>query len=397
MDGAARGPRTSARLEGLTEPGTLRFSAMASQRKAAGERMISLGLGEPAFATPAHIIDATADAMRRGYTRYSPAPGLPDLRAAIAEKLKRENGLDYTADEILVTPGAKNALHLALTGLLSAGDEVVNILPCYPSYEPLVALAGPGVAVKRVTLTEDRYALPLDEIERALTPKTRVLLYNSPHNPAGRAFPENEVRALAALLAGRDTWLISDEIYEALSWGGVAHFSPAAIPAMRERTIVVSGFSKTYSMTGWRIGYLAAPRALAAALGRFHAQINTNTCTFVQHGALAALRGPRDHLDAFNRDVRSNAEYLVNALRDVPLVRLPPPDGGMFALVDIRATRLASEEFSVRLLERTGVATTPGVVFGAEGYVRISLANLVEETRLGVDLFAAFVREIAGS
>src|SRR5262245_21508108 len=242
--GAVPPSRTSARLDGLAEPGTLRFSAMASKRKAAGERMISLGLGEPAFPTPAHIIEATCEAMRRGFTRYSPAPGLPDLRAAIADKLRRENGLDYAADEIIVTPGAKNALHLALTGLLSPGDEVLNILPCYPSYEPLVALAGPGVTVKRVTLTEDRYALPLADIERALTPKTRVLLYNSPHNPTGRAFPESEVRALAALLAGRDTWLVSDEIYEALSWGGVAHFSPAAVPAIRDRTIVVSGFSK---------------------------------------------------------------------------------------------------------------------------------------------------------
>jgi aspartate aminotransferase len=383
------------RLDQITESETLRFSARAGELKAQGRRILSLGLGEPQFPTPPHIVEATYKAMKDGLTRYSNPYGLPDLRAAIAEKLRAENGLDYAVDEILVAPGAKNALHMVFSGLLTPGDEVVNIVPCYVSYDALFTLAGPGVTVKNVWLREDDYGLDLEALARAFSPRTRLVVYNSPHNPSGRVFAHDEIRALASLAIQHDCLLVSDEIYEALVFGSTPHLSPAAVEGMRERTIVINGFSKTFAMTGWRIGYLAAPKPLVKKLAAFQSHTNTNTCTFVQKGALAALKGPLEHVAAFRSSLGKNADTLCHRLTGVPNVRCPRPDGGLFALLDTRAIGMGSDELCLRLVEETGVATTPGVAFGAEGFVRVSLANTVEETTTGIDLLADFLRGLS--
>lgn len=383
------------RLEGLAISGTMRFSAMASQRKAAGQRIISLGLGEPSIPTPPHIVEAAYDAMKKGFTRYSLPGGIPELRAAIAEKLARENGLAYAPEEIVVTPGAKNALHVALSTLLRPGDEVVNILPSFVSYDPLIAIAGPGVTVRYARLTEPDHRLDLASLEAAFTPRTRLLLYNSPHNPTGRVFDETEIRGLCELCRRHGCFIVSDEIYERLIYTGRRHLSPAAVEEMRDLTVVVNGFSKAYAMTGWRIGYLAAPRELVKQFEKFQSHVNTNTCTFVQKAAVAALQGPQDHLDAYRELLGKNREALMRAMKSQSSLECPAPEGGLFAMASLRATGLDSEEFCVRLLEATGVGTTPGGVFGAEGFVRISLASSLEETREGIELLMSFARGLS--
>jgi aspartate aminotransferase len=381
------------RLDGLTSSGTLRFGARARELREQGRHIYSLGLGEPRIATPDHIIEATYAAMKDGLTRYSSSPGLPELRQAIKEKLFAENGLNYEIDEIVVTPGAKAALHLTLSALARVGDEVVNLVPAYVSYEPLAHLAGPGVRVKNVPLRTVDHRLDEEALDEALSPRTRLILYNSPHNPTGRVFSRSDIEALAQRCVERDILLVSDEVYEALNYGNIPHISPATLPGMRERTIVVNGFGKAFAMTGWRIGYMAAPQRLLDGVLKMHSHTNTNTCTFVQMGALAALRGPQDHLLALCEALRRNRDYLMTALAKQSLLSVSPPDGGLFAFADIRKTGLPSEEVCVRLLEETGVAITPGGAFGAEGFARISLANTEEETRAGINRLVALIQE----
>jgi len=384
----------TSRLDRITESETLRFSARAGELKAQGRRIYSLGLGEPQFPTPPHIVEATHQAMKAGLTRYSSALGLADLRTAIAKKLRTENALEYAPDEILVAPGAKNALHMVLSGFLRPGDEVINIVPCYVSYDALFTLAGPDVTVRNVPLRRADYALDLEALARAFSPATRLVVYNSPHNPTGRVFTHEEIRGLAALVRRHGCLLVTDEIYEALVFGATSHLSPAAVEGMRERTIVINGFSKTFAMTGWRIGYLAADKRWIQKLAAFQSHTNTNTCTFVQKGALAALQGPMVHIAAFRESLARNAAYLCERLAEIPEVRCPRPEGGLFGLVDVRALGIGSDELCLRLIEETGVAMTPGVAFGAEGTVRVSLANTVEETTAGIDLFVEFLRKL---
>ena len=381
------------RLDGLTVSGTVRFAAKARELREAGRRIYSLGFGEPSIPTPPHIIEATYAAMKEGLTRYSNSPGLPELRQAITEKLLAENGLAYEADEIVVTPGAKNALHLAMSSLLRTGDEVVNLVPAYVSYEPIARLAGPGVVVKSVPLRTADHRLDAGALDAALGPRTRMILYNSPHNPTGRVFPQADIEALAERCVERDLLLVSDEIYEALNYGETQHVSPATLDGMRERTIVVNGFSKAFAMTGWRIGYMAAPRELLGGVLKMHSHTNTNTCTFIQKGAVAALRGPQDHLPALRDSLRRNRDHLMRAIAGQSLLAVSPPEGGLFAFADIRKAGMASEEFCVRLLDETGVALTPGSVFGVEGFARVSLANTEEETVAGIDRLVSFAQE----
>jgi aspartate aminotransferase len=381
------------RLDGLSVSGTVRFAAKARELQEAGRRVYSLGFGEPSIPTPPHIIEATYAAMKEGLTRYSNSPGLPDLRLAIAAKLRAENGLAYEADEIVVTPGAKNALHLTLSSLTRVGDEVVNLVPAYVSYEPIARLAGPGVVVKNVPLRTTDHRLDEAALDAALSERTRMILYNSPHNPTGRVFPRADVEALARRCVERDMLLVSDEIYEALNYGETPHVSPASLPGMRERTITVNGFSKAFAMTGWRIGYLAAPRELLGGILKMHSHTNTNTCTFIQKGALAALQGPQTHLQELRDALRRNRDHLMAALAGQSLLSASPPEGGLFAFADIRRAGLPSEEFCLRLLDETGVALTPGSVFGVEGFARVSLANTEEETVAGIDRLVAFARE----
>lgn len=356
----------------------LRFSGLARQMNSRGERIISLGLGEPGFPTPPEVIEAAAAAMRQGMTRYSNPFGLMELRQAIAAKLAGENGIQASPDDIMVTPGAKMALSLALAALVQPGDEVVNVTPCYPSYLPQIRIAEPDCVIRNVDLLRNGFLLDLDRLADAIGPKTRAVIINFPHNPTGRMLSAAELDGLAAILARHpQCWLISDEIYERLNFSGAAHLSPAARPELDARTITINGFSKAFSMTGWRIGYLVAKGPVMKVISKLQQHMNTNVAPFIQMAALEALRLPTSFIDDYNARLAANARLLEETVAASSKLGVVPSQGGLFAFVNVAGTGMGSDAFCSALLEGHGVAATPGISFGNgwDDHVRCSLAT----------------------
>lgn len=378
----------------VTESQTLAWSAKIGELKAAGRPILSLGLGEPDFETPAHVVEAAYAAMRAGFTKYAAAAGLPELRAAIAEKLSRENGIPAKPEEIVVTPGAKNALYLAAAALLEPGDDAVNLSPCYVSNRPILKLAEPGCRIVDVPLRGPDFSLDREALEAAVGEKTKLLLINYPNNPTGRMLDASEAAFLVGLLQSRPNLrLISDEIYESLDLGGAARFSPASVAAIRERVVTVNGFSKAHAMTGWRIGYVHAAKPVVQRVLKIHQQLNTNTAAFIQKAALAALQGTQEHRRLFVERLRANKAVYESFLRSFPAVKGSTPEGGFFAFIDVSAAGLKSDAFCAALLGETGVAMLPGVSFGVEAddYCRISLAAPKADLERALELTGKFV------
>lgn len=382
----------------VVEPRTLAWSEKIAELKAAGRSIISLGLGEPDFETPPHIVEAAHAALKAGFTKYSAAPGLPELRAAIAGKLARENGIAAKPEEIVVTPGAKNALYLAAAALLEPGDEAVNLSPCYVSNRPILKLAEPDCRIVDVALRGPAFALDREALEGAVTERTKLLLINYPNNPTGRMLDEAEAAFLVALLKRRPRLrLISDEIYESLALGERKSFSPASIAEVRERVVTVNGFSKAFAMTGWRVGYAHAAGPVARRILKIHRQLNTNTAAFVQKAALAALQGTQEHRLAFIERLRANKSVYAAFLESCPAIKGSKPEGGFFAFIDVSAAGLKSDAFCAALLEKTGVAMLPGASFGpnADDYCRVSLAAPAGDFKKALELTGRFVAERA--
>lgn len=375
----------------------LRFSGLARQMNERGERIISLGLGEPSFPTPPAIIDAATDAMRRGFTRYSNPMGLPDLREEICAKLKADNGLQATPGDILVTPGAKMALSLALTAILEPGDEVINLQPCYPSYPPQIQIAEPSAVVRNLDLRRQDFGLDLDRLAQLLSPRVKAVLINFPHNPTGKMLTSADLRGLVELLSSQKCWLISDEIYERLNFSGTRHLSPGAVDELAARTMTINGFSKAYSMTGWRIGYLVAKGPVMKILSKLQQHMNTNVAPFVQKASLAALLLPPGFLDGYNRRLAENAKYLTEAVAGSPYVRLCPSEGGLFAFLDIARTGVGSDAFCSGLIQRHAVAATPGINFGSawDDHVRVSLDSDAADYAEGIGRLIGFAAAVA--
>jgi len=375
----------------------LRFSKLARKKNTRGESIISLGLGEPAFPTPAPIIQAATQAMQDGYTRYSNPLGLQSLREKIVAKLDRENGITTTAEEIIVTPGAKMALSLALSAILKPGDEVINISPCYPSYFAQFKIAEPDCIVHNVNLRQQDLSLDINGIASKLGPKTRAVVLNFPHNPTGRILHEPEIKALVDILSEHHCYVISDEIYERLNHSGAPFVSFASYPALAKRTLTINGFSKAFSMTGWRIGYLVVPEPqLMTVVSRLQQHLNTNTATFVQKAAEAALDLPPDHLESYNRDLAKNSATLQAMTARTPSLRVGSAEGGLFAFMNISGCNLDSDTFALQLLEKEGVAAIPGITFGAEWdrHLRISLATDPASFTEGVARIERFANDL---
>lgn len=364
----------------------LRFSALARKMNEQGERIISLGLGEPGFPTPTDIVEAAVEAMRKGMTRYSNPFGLPELREAICAKLSSDNGIMAKPSEIMVTPGAKMALSLVLAALLEPGDEVINILPCYPSYLPQIRIAEPNAVIRNIDLLRKDFSLDLQRLQEALSPRTKAIILNFPHNPTGKMLSEGELNGLVDLLSAHSCLLISDEIYERLNFSGMRHLSPGAIPALAERTITINGFSKAYSMTGWRIGYLVAKGPIMKTISKVQQHMNTNVAPFIQKAAVTALAMPMNFLEVYNHQLATNAVTLNSAVTQTHGLYLRKSEGGLFAFLEISATGLNSDVFCSRLLEEHSVAVTPGVSFGSawDQHVRISLASTPDSFSEGV-------------
>lgn len=353
--------------------------------------MVSLLEGEPDLPAPAPVLRATEEALRAGRTRYSASTGLPELKAAIVRKLKQDNGVAAEPAGIVVTNGAKQAVYEVLQALCGPGDEVLIPSPCWVTFPEAVKLAG---AKPVLVPTDAEHQLDVDALARAVTAKTRALILNSPNNPTGAVYPEKTLRAAAALAEKYHLTVISDEAYEALVYDGERHASVAALgAAAAARTVTVQTFSKSFAMTGYRVGYLAAPPALADAVAAVHGHVTGNVCTFAQHGALAALGLGAAHRKAWLAEHQKRRD-LAHALGS-KLFECAKPQGGLFLFADARrhlTRRLkTSAELAAHLLEQAGVAVVPGSAFGREGFLRLSFSAPEDVLREG---FARIARAL---
>ncbi|MBZ6137688.1 pyridoxal phosphate-dependent aminotransferase [Streptomyces olivaceus] len=370
--------RTAARFSGIRRSATFAVLERVHALRAEGVDVLDLGGGEPDFDTPGHVVEAATRALDEGRTHYAPSRGLPELLAAVAEKLERDNGIVVRADrDIIVTPSAKHALFISLLALLDPGDEVLVPTPSWVSYASMARLVG-AVPVSVPLDAADGFRLTRDVLERYVTPRTKVLLLNTPNNPTGRVLSPDEARTVSAFVRDHDLLVVADEIYEKIVYGGARHLSLASLPGCADRTLTVNGFSKAHAMTGWRLGYLCGPTDLVGEV--LKAQQHSVGCagTFVQYGGLAALTGPQDEVAAMTREYAARRELVVSGLNRLPGVRCALPEGSFYVFPDIRGTGFAtSAEFAAWLLDEARVAVTPGSAFGpgGEGHVRLSFAT----------------------
>lgn len=392
--------RLSKKIRAITPSVTLAITAKANQMKSEGADVVGFGAGEPDFDTPAHIRDAAKEALDRGYTRYTPASGTMELRRAVAGKLLRENGLAYEPAQIVVSNGAKHSLFNVFQALLDPGDEVLVPAPYWVSYPELVRMAD-GVPVFVPTREEDGFRPDPGELARAVTPRTRAIIINNPCNPTGALYARGDLEAVAALAVEKDICVVSDEVYEKLSYADEPPVSIAALgEAVRERTVVVNGVSKTYAMTGWRIGYAAAPLPVAKAMGGYQSHAASNPNTVAQYAALAALNGPQEAVGIMAAEFRRRRDRMVARIGAIPGLTCVKPEGAFYVMMNISGVlgRRAggkvlsgAMDFTEALLESAGVAVVPGDDFGAGRHVRLSYAVSMADIDRGMDRVASFV------
>ena len=360
--------------------------------------VVFFSLGEPDFGTPSQVIDAAVASLRRGETHYTPNAGLPELRSAIADNLRDYDGVDYDpAAEVAVTSGGMEALVLALLTIIEPGDEVILPDPSYTNYRDQVLICK-GVPVYVPAREENGFQFDIDELERAITPRTRAIMLNTPSNPTGGVASRVQLERIAELAVRHDLYVIFDEVYKYLYYGEEPFFNIARAPGMRERTMVIDSCSKTYAMTGWRVGWLAGPADVVGCVPKIQENLCSCVPAFVQRGAACALRtGGPDALrmrDAY----RQRRDVIVSGVNAIPELSARTPEGAFYLFVNIRKTGLSSENFAMRLLEEGRVALSPGSAFGpsGEGYVRISYASDVSILREGVRRMAAFMERLRG-
>lgn len=369
----------SARLASIQESTTLKISAMAKKLNASGLDVIDMGVGEPDFDTPRHIVEAGCNSIKMGETHYAPTAGIPELREAIAEKLCSENNLNVTSDNVVVTPGAKMAVFSAIQALLAEGDECVLIGPSWVSYEPCVVFAGGNVAWGDV----NKEFLPQD-LRETITPKTRLILVNSPSNPTGAVFDRSILEEIRDLACDHDLFVITDEIYEKIIYGH-EHISIGSLPGMEDRTITVNGFSKAYAMTGWRLGYMTGPKEIMKWTTRLLSHSVSQATTFVQRAGVAALHGPQDDVKAMVKEFEARRNLLVSGLRELG-IPCSLPGGAFYVFPDVSEYG-GGDAFTDKLLKDALIAATPGSAFGPGGvnYVRLSYAASQERLKTALE------------
>ena len=387
--------KLAARVQQVTPSMTLAISAKAKAMQAEGIDVCSFSAGEPDFDTPEHIRAAAKQALDQGKTRYGPAAGEPQLRSAIANKLRTENQLPYNAENIIVTNGGKHSLYALMMTTIEAGDEVLIPAPYWVSYPEMVKLAG-GTPVVLPTTAESGYKITPEQLQQAITPNTKLLVFNSPSNPTGMVYSPDEVRALAEVVLANDIWVVADEIYEKILYDGAEHLSIGAVSeAMFERTIVSNGFAKAYAMTGWRLGYLAGPVELIKAANTLQSQSTSNVCTFAQYGAIAALESSQDCVETMRQAFAKRRTAIIDLINGIPGLSCVTPEGAFYLFVNISKTGLTSLDFCTRLLNEKYVATVPGVAFGADSGIRISYATDMATIEKGIERLNDFVQQIA--
>lgn len=379
-------------------PGSLTAQMMliGKELEREGKDVVNLAGGEPDFDTPAHIMEAGIQAMRSGDTHYPPSFGTHEILEAVSAKLARENNATYAPNQIVVTPGAKWAIYNALAVTLNPGDEVLVLDPSWVSYGPMVALQS-AKAIRVPLSSEDDFAVTETVLNQYVTPQTKMIMVTNPSNPTGRVLNRAEVDAIVKVSVANDLYVLSDEIYEHIRYEDAVHYCLAAEPNMLERTIVINGFSKAYAMTGWRLGWLAAPEAVAKLARTYQTQSVTSAASFTMAAGVAALNGPQDCISEMRAAYAARRDFILDAFEELPGLECPPMEGAFYAFPRFTATDKGSVEIAKILLEDGLIASTPGAAFGTagEGHVRFSTANSMDILEKLVDRLAKIVPTLA--
>jgi aspartate aminotransferase len=384
--------KISQRAASLSPSLTLAVDSKAKQLKAEGQDVVGFGAGEPDFDTPQHIKDAAAKALAEGFTKYTPSSGIPELRQAIADKFKRDNGLSYKSSQIIVSCGGKHSCYNVILATCAEGDEVIIPSPYWLSYPEMVKLAGAKPVILPTT-DKTEFKVTVEQLRNAITPRTRLFILNSPSNPTGSLYTREEIKALGDVCVEKGVLIMSDEIYEKLVYDGAEHVSVAGFSQKHyEHTIVVHGFAKAYSMTGWRLGYLAAPEPIAKAIDAIQSHSTSNPCSFAQKGAVVALTGPQDHLKSWLAEYAKRRGYAHQRLNNIPGITCVNAKGAFYLFPNISRLGLKSSDFCARLLEQEKVAAVPGIAFGADDYLRISYATSMANIEKGLDRIERFAK-----
>lgn len=390
------------RLNLFSEPQTLKMAKLGRELRAQGKDIIDLSLGEPDFQTPKHIVDAAVAAMQDGFTKYTPVVGYADLREAIAAKLKRDNNLEYGIDQIVVSTGAKQSLANAILSIVNPGDEVIIPTPYWVTYSALVQLAEGVVKFVNCSFESD-YKLTADMLEQAISSKTRLFIFSSPCNPSGSVYTKEELRALANVFeCYPDIAIISDEIYEYINYSG-KHESIAQFDSLKERVIIINGMSKGFSMTGWRLGYMAAPKALAHACEKLQGQFTSGTNSITQKASIAALNSDLSATYKMRDAFKDRRDFVIDALRQMPGVKINTPQGAFYAFPDVSSffgksdgetTISNDEDFSMYLLHKANISTVNGGAFGNSSCIRISFATSMDKLKEAMRRMAAALSQL---
>jgi len=383
---------------------TLAVNAKAAELRSQGADIISFGVGEPDFDTPAHVRQAGIDAINQGFTRYTAADGMPELKQAVADKFKRDNGLDYGTDQVIINCGGKHSGYLFFQALLNTGDEVVVPAPYWVSYPPMVVLAG-GKPVILPTRQEDEFKVNPEDLQKALTPRTKAVILNSPSNPTGSVYSAEELKPLAEICVEAGAMIMSDEIYESIIFDGLKFTATAALsPEVYAHTATLNGVSKTYAMTGWRIGYMAGPQDFIKACAKIQSQSTSNPCSIAQKAAIAALNGPQDEVATMVAEFDKRRAYIMDRLLAIPDVTCPRPQGAFYVMPNFSAfygkkagdkVIGGSVDLSGYLLEEGHVATVAGAAFGEDSCIRLSYATSMELITKGMDRIVEALGKLA--
>ena len=384
----------SSRAAQLTPSLTLTIDSKAKAMKSEGLDVCGFGAGEPDFDTPEHIKAAAVAALEAGFTKYTPSSGIPELRQAISEKFAADNQIEYRPSQVIVSNGAKHACYNAILATCQPGDEVIIPAPYWVSYPDMVRLAGAEPVIVPTT-ERNAWKLTAENFENAMTPRTKMLIINSPCNPTGSVYTREELQAIVEVAAEEDISILSDEIYEKLVYDDTKHVSIASLSKEAyDLTITVNGFSKSYAMTGWRLGYLGAPEAIAKAVDSIQSHSTSNPCSFAQKGAVAALKGDQQPLADMRDEFDMRRNYMFDRISKIPNITAVKPLGAFYVLVNISQLGLSSQNFADRLLSKANVAVIPGAAFGDDRTIRLSYATSIDVIKKGLDRFQDFCRTL---
>jgi aspartate aminotransferase len=392
---------TSKLVNQLKPSATIAAAGKARELRAKGVDVLEFTLGEPDFTTPAHVCEAAKQAIDAGHTHYTPATGLPQLKQAVCDAFERDYGITWKPSEVAVSNGAKHAIHNVLAAVCEPGDEVIIPTPYWVSYSALVELVG-AIPVLVETTEESSFCMTADQFRNAITDKTRLLMLNSPSNPTGAVYPVDALESLARVAVEKDVMVMSDEIYDKLIYEGYTFRTFASFgDDVKERTIIVNGVSKSWAMTGWRIGWTLAPENVTAAITRLQSQQTSNPCSISQYAAIAALTGPQEAIGEMLTHFQERREYVLNRLRSMPGLTFADPGGAFYAFFNVSShfgrelpggvTVENSSDFCTALLENAHVALVTGDAFGAPGYVRLSFATSMDILKSGLDALESFI------